>query len=33
MTKYKNKKHWSLSCEYQYLIRNQKDNMVRRFFD
>ena len=31
MTKYKNKKHWSLKFDYDYLIKTQNDNTVRRF--
>jgi hypothetical protein len=31
MTKYKNKKHWSLKFDYDYLIKTQSDSTVRRF--
>ena len=31
MTKYKNKKYWSLKFDYDYLIKTQSDNTVRRF--
>ena len=31
MTKYKNKKHWSLKFDYDYLMKTQNDNTVRRF--
>jgi hypothetical protein len=31
MTRYKNKKHWSLKFDYDYLIKTQSDSTVRRF--
>lgn len=31
MTKYKNKKHWSLKFDYDHLIKTQSDNTVRCF--